>query len=90
MSQGNGSLIAAPDDAVVPKTEYLTPDDAKIIRAYERWLKVHRLQRPDGVGVYCAACFESDRQDGTRYFVEPHRIYIECRCTVRVFTGPTT
>ena len=82
--------ILMPDGSVPFKvTVYLSPEEAAIIRAYERWLKKARLQRPEGVGVYCAACFEANRRDGTKYFVEPERILIECRCTTRIFQGAT-
>ena len=91
---GNGTdptpLILAPDGSVPLKpTVQLSPKDAAIIRAYERWLKVNKLQRPEGVGVYCASCWEANRRDGTKYFVEPQRILIECRCTTRIFMGAT-
>ena len=84
------ATIIAPDGSVAhrPTIEF-SPQDAQIIRAYERLLKRHGLRRPDGVGVYCNQCFEQNRQDGTRYFVEPERVWIECRCRVRVFHGST-
>ena len=82
--------IVAPDGSLLNKpTIELSAADAQTIRAYERLLKRHGLRRPEGVGVYCNACFEANRQDGARYFVEPARIWIECRCKVRVFNGAT-
>lgn len=84
------ATIVTPDGSVLNKpTIELSAQDAQIIRAYERLLKRMGLRRPEGVGVYCNACFEENRSDGTRYFVEPGRIWIECRCKVRVFEGST-
>lgn len=84
------ATIVDPQGIVVNRpTIELSAADAQIIRAYERLLKRHGLQRPEGVGVYCAQCWEAGRSDGTRYFIEPDRIWIECRCKVRVFHGST-
>lgn len=84
------TTIVAPDGTVANRpTIELSVADAQIIRAYERLLKRHGLRRPDDVGVYCNRCFEANRQDGTRYWVDPGQIWIECRCTLRVFRGST-
>ena len=81
------ATIVGPDGSVAQKpTVPLSVEDATILRAYETFLKRSGLRRE---AIHCQNCYEWNLMDGTRFNVTAEVIWIECRCKVRVFQGPT-
>lgn len=81
------ATIIAPDGAVAQKPILpLSVDEATILRAYERFLQRSGLRRE---AIHCQDCWHRNLSDGTRFEVNDQRIWIECRCKVRLFQGPT-
>ena len=81
------ATIVAPDGEVAQKpTVPLSVEDATLLRAYEVFLRRNGLRRE---AIHCQDCYELNLMDGTRFNVRSDVIWIECRCKVRIFQGPT-
>lgn len=80
------ATILAPDGSIanIPAVS-LTPEDARLLRDYKKFLARHRLRE----ALYCADCWEGDRHDGCDATVTDAQIGIRCRCRMRFYAGPT-
>ena len=70
--------------ANVPTIQFET-DDARLLREYKKLLKKYGLRE----ALYCNACFEARLSDGLDAHVTDTQIVFKCRCTLRVYMGPT-
>lgn len=75
-------MIEAP---IAVREKLIAQEDAELLRKYKKFLAHHRLNE----SLWCAKCAQEDRPDGLRASVTDERIYLECRCTVRRYTGRT-
>lgn len=60
-------------------------EDARILRLYKKFLHKWALKE----AVYCTHCFENNLSHGLESFVTDEKILFRCRCTMRIFDGPT-
>ena len=80
------SNIVTPDGtAATYPTLVLTPEDARLLREYKKFLQRHRYRE----ALFCNDCWEGHLSDGTEAHVTPNAILIRCRCRATTFMGPT-
>lgn len=66
-------------------TVKFTTEDARILREYRKFLERWSLRE----AIYCSHCFENNLSHGIEAFVTNEKILFRCRCTMRIFDGPT-
>ena len=74
----DGSVINAP-------TLMLSLEDAKLLRAYKKFLLRNRLKE----ALYCETCHEDNRSHGLEAFVTDSQILFRCRCRSLFYQGQT-
>lgn len=79
------TLIASDGTVLNAPALTMTTEEAKLLREYKKFLLRHGLKE----ALYCNSCFEQNRQDGTRAYVTPDQILIECRCRRLFYQGQT-
>jgi hypothetical protein len=82
---GEIDLTDADGARLMRPTVTLSPDEAKVLRAAARLLRVRRFR----MTVRCDACFEGNRGDGMRGEINRTSIHLECRCRFLQFHGET-
>jgi hypothetical protein len=82
---GDALIIGADGEVATVPTVSLTDEEARLLRAYRRFLEYRHLRE----ALYCDRCFEGNLSDGCAAAVTEHEIVIKCRCKVRTFLGPT-
>lgn len=66
-------------------TIQLSADEARLLRQYKKLLASNGLRE----AVFCNNCWEGNISDGCDAIVTDTQIIIKCRCTLRVYMGPT-
>jgi hypothetical protein len=80
-----GTILDANGSIVNKPTKLLSADDAKLLRAYKKFLMVHGLRE----AVYCNECFSGNLSDGMRAHVTDGQILFECRHRMLFHQGQT-
>lgn len=77
------AIVDVTGAVAIPDRIMLTDEEAKLLRAYKKFLLTHDLRE----AVYCQRCWSKDLSDGTQFFVTPDKILIKCRCAERMYLG---
>jgi hypothetical protein len=78
--------IVTPDGTIANRpTVMLTDDEAKLLRAYKKFLEHHGLRE----ALFCNTCWNLEIHDGLEAYVLGHKIGLICRCTTRLHFGYT-
>ena len=80
------SVIVGPDGApaTLPTTR-LTGEEAKLLRAYRKFLNSHNIKE----AAYCGDCWNANLQHGMEAYVTDQQILFRCRCRALFFDGAT-
>lgn len=78
LTDAEGALLSRPD-------VWLSPDEARLLRACARLLRSKRFR----MTVRCDACFEAGRGDGMRGEINARFVSLECRCRFIRHNGET-
>lgn len=87
MEKAQGGFILDPstgEPAAIATIKFDT-EDARVLRLYKKLLHKYQLRE----AVYCQNCWNHQLSDGLEAFVTDDAIVFRCRCTQRVFQGPT-
>lgn len=80
------SLILDPSgNPVSIPTIPLDPADVRLLREYKKLLQRLGLRE----ALYCQECWNGKREDGCEAKVTDSLAVIKCRCTLRIYQGPT-
>lgn len=82
-SDGISTLVDRDGNLLTKINVSLTTEEHKLLRMYRKFL-AHRGLRE---ALYCTACWNGSREDGTRASVTDHSALIECRCKTRSYYG---
>jgi len=78
--------IVGPDGkAATYLTDVLSPEDAKLLRTYKKFLNRHGYKE----ALYCSRCWEQNLSHGCEAHVTDTDIGIRCRCRFTYFKGQT-
>lgn len=80
-----GSIVGPDGEPLAIQTVMFTTDEARILREYKKLLMRYALRE----AVFCQHCWNHHLSDGLDAFVTDQAIVWKCRCTQRVFNGPT-
>ena len=86
MPEKTTGLIVGPyGDPLKVQAVKLDAEDARILRLYKKFLQKYGLKET----TYCDGCWEHNLEHGCEAYVTNEKIVIRCRCSLRVFDGPT-
>lgn len=82
-----GSFILDPQtgEPAAIATVMLSADDAALLRRYKKFLSRYGLKE----ALYCDGCWGRDLSHGLEAYVTSDKVFLKCRCSVRIFDGPT-
>lgn len=78
-----GTILQADGSIANKPTRILSSEDAKVLRAYKKFLEAHGLRE----ALYCNECFSGNLSDGMRAHVTDGQILFECRHRMLFFQG---
>ncbi len=79
--------LVGPDGALIKRPALmLTMEEAKLLRAYKKFLLSHRLREAP---VRCEDCFANNRNDFHTFFVLDEQIMYACDCKELFYRGQT-
>ena len=79
----DGTILTADGSVANKPTLLLSTEDARILRAYKKFLMAHNLRE----ALYCNECFSGNLSDGMRAHTTDGQIMWECRHRMLFFQG---
>lgn len=82
-----GSFILDPTtgEPAAVTTVRFDAEDAALLRRYKKFLAKYGLKE----ALYCDSCWERNLSHGLEAYVTADKVFMKCRCTIRMFDGPT-
>lgn len=87
MDKAQGGFILDPNtqEPIAITTVKLDAEDAALLRRYKKFLERYGLKE----ALYCDGCWERDLSHGLEAYVTSDKVFLKCRCSLRIFDGPT-
>lgn len=85
MEKSVGTIIDPHTGEKAISTVLFSVEEARILREYKKILQRYAMKE----ALFCDHCWDKNVEHGLEAFVTDQMIAFRCRCTQRVFQGPT-